>query len=98
MLKLGIVGFTERPAKRKIADQTSRWRNLSNVNGDRSNREGRDAFGFEYVGERTDSTRAQRSDRGEDHQIDFIVFEQGGGSRTTVQAQARHGFVLITGE
>ena len=69
-LKLGIVGFAQWPAEREIAPQSARRCGAVDLFADRAERDGRDPGRFEDVSERTDRTRAQGSDRRQQHHID----------------------------
>ncbi len=65
MLEDGVGGAAERPPQGKFAVQRPRRVRPLDLPAHQRQRDGGDAFGFEGVRERTDRTRAQRSDGNE---------------------------------
>jgi len=68
-LEFGVARLAERPAEREVAMQRARRLQLLRVRTHERQNDGRQAFGFKNMSERTHGARAERSDRGEQNDI-----------------------------
>lgn len=88
MLEFGITRNAKRPAKGEIAEQAPGRRRVIQLLANRADGDSGDPGGFENMGQRTDSTRAQGSDRCQQHHVYFVVFQQLGAGRGAIEANA----------
>ena len=72
VLEGGVAGAAEWSAEREIAVQHARWAGTFGLSAHQTDPDGRQAGGFEGMGERTHGARAQRSNRCQQHNIDTV--------------------------
>ncbi len=75
----------ERAAEREIAEQPARGSGALDLTPHRTECDRGESFGFEDVGERTHGTRAERSDRGEQHHVDALLAQPTPTGRSAVE-------------
>ena len=88
-LEGGIVRDPEWPTERKVTEQAPRRRRPVDLAADRTEGDGRHAGRFEDVRKRTDRTRAQWSDRGQQNDVHFVVGEKLSARRAAIHADGR---------
>ena len=82
VLEVGIVGLAQRSTERELAVQDSRRAHSLADCANRGDRHGGQAGGLEDVGQRTHGTRAERSNRSEEYNVNAVGLELGGAGRT----------------
>ena len=97
-LERRVARNTQGPSQRKLAIQRSGRRHLLGNIAHGSQHHGGQTSGFKDVGERTHGTRAQRSNRGEQDNIDLVCQELLRGRRAGVEPKFRHGVGLVASE
>ena len=88
MLEGGIVGNAEWPSQREVTEEAARRCHPVELFPNGANRDGGDPGGLEHVRERTDRTRAEGSDRGQDDDVDAMLLQERGAGRAAVHANA----------
>ena len=88
-----IPGTTQRPAQGEVAVQGPGWAGRDDLSADARKGDGGQSGVLQDRCERTHGTRAQRSDRGEQHQVHVVVEQCPGRRRTGVQSDRLEGVV-----
>ena len=91
MLELGIARLAERSPEREVTPQTSGRSRTFDLLADRSEGDSGNPLSLEDMGERTHGTRAQRSNRSEEHDVDALIAQELGAGRSGVHADGRQG-------
>ncbi len=89
VLELRIAWLAERSPKWEVTPQTAGRGRALDLLADRSEGDGGDPLSLENVGERTHGTRAQRSNRGKQNDVDALIAQELGASRPGVHADCR---------
>jgi len=89
VLELRIARLAERPPEREVTPQTAGRGRALDLLTDRSEGDGGYPLSLEDMGERTHGTRAQRSNRGEQHDVDTLIAQELGASWPGVHADSR---------
>ena len=95
MLERRVPRTTQRTSEREVAVQHPRRARSLGLAADETDPDRRQTGRFEHVGERTHGARAQRSNRGQQDDIDTIVEEQLGGRRSGVEPQGGQGVIQL---
>ena len=86
VLEVGVAWPAERAPEGEVAPQPSWRRRVGDLVSLRTERHRRQTRPFEDVSERTHGTRAQRSNRRQQHHIDAVVLQPSGPGRPAVEA------------
>jgi len=97
-LERGIARATQRSAQGEFAVQRSRRCHFLGNIAHRGQHDSGQTSGFKDVGERTHGTRAQRSNRSEENDVDCVCEQLLGACWASVEPQFRHGVGLVACE
>ena len=73
VLKIGVVGFTQRSSQREITEQAAGRRSIVDLLPNRAEGDRCDPCCLKNMCQRTDRTRAQRSDRCQENNVHFMI-------------------------
>jgi hypothetical protein len=98
MLQIRIAWAPQWPSQWKLAEEGTRRSDPSRLLPDRSERKRGKSQGFKGVRERTDRTRTEGSNGGEQDHVHAIRPQQLCSVRPTVKLHRSHRCILVSGE